>query len=84
MRFGHGRKTKNGENSISATAETEIMPQNGFPTPWKWGKCLKNGFLTPWKWGKSLKNGFPIPWKWGKASKTFFQPLGSKKGRCFN
>ena len=33
--FGHGRKTKNGENCISATAETEKTPQNGFPTPWK-------------------------------------------------
>jgi len=43
-RFGHGRKTKNGENSISATAETEIMSQNGFPTPWKWGKSLKTVF----------------------------------------
>lgn len=56
MRFGHGRKTKNGKNGISATAEAEIMPQNGFL----------------------------IPWKWEKASKTVFQPLGSKKGRCFN
>ena len=34
-RFGHGRKTKNGENCISATAETEKTPQTGFPTPWK-------------------------------------------------
>lgn len=30
MRFGHGRKTRNGENSILATAETEIMPQKRF------------------------------------------------------
>ena len=36
LRFGHGRKTKNGENCISATAETEKTPQNGFPIPWKW------------------------------------------------
>lgn len=49
MRFGHGRKTKNGENSISAMVETEIMPQNGFPTPWKREKSFKNGFTTPWK-----------------------------------
>lgn len=34
QRFGHGRKTKNGENCISAMAETEKTPQNGFPTPW--------------------------------------------------
>ena len=34
-RFGRGRKTKNGENCISATAETEKTPQTGFPTPWK-------------------------------------------------
>ncbi len=44
MRFGHGRKTKNGENCISATAETEKMPENGFPTPWKWKKRLKTAF----------------------------------------
>lgn len=49
MRFGHGRKTRNGKNCISAKAEAE--------------KCLKNGFLIPWKWGKSFKNGFPTPWK---------------------
>ena len=61
MRFGHGRKTKNGENSISATAETEIMPQNGFPTPWKWGKGLKTAF-------QPLGNG-------EKASKRLSNPL---------
>ena len=72
MRFGHGRKTKNGENSISATAETEIMPQNGFPTPWKWGKSLKNGFLTPWKWGKCLKTAFQPLGNGENASKTAF------------
>ena len=63
MRFGHGRKTKNDENCISATAETEEMPHNGFPTPWKWKKRLKTGFPTPWKWKKCLKTGFPTPWK---------------------
>ena len=44
QRFGHGRKTKNGENCISATAETGKTPQNGFPTPWKWRKCFKRLF----------------------------------------
>lgn len=49
MRFGRGRKTKNGENSISATAETEIMPQKRLSNPLEMGKSLKNGFPTPWK-----------------------------------
>jgi len=44
MRFGHGRKTKNGENYISATAETEKTPQNGFPTPWMRRKLKKMAF----------------------------------------
>ena len=65
MRFGHGRKTKNGENCISATAETEKTPQNGFPTPWKWEKCLKTAF-------QPLGNGKNAP-------KRLFQPLGSGK-----
>ena len=30
-RFGHGRKMKNGENCISATAETEKSLKNGSP-----------------------------------------------------
>ena len=63
MRFGHGRKTKNGENSISATAETEIMPQKRFSNPLEMGKMPQNGFPIPWKWGKSFKNGFPTSWK---------------------
>ena len=49
MRFGHGRKTKNGENCISATAEAEKMPQKRFSNPLEMGKSFKNGFLTPWK-----------------------------------
>ena len=65
MRFGHGRKTKNDENCISATAETEEMPHNGFPTPWKWKKHLKTAF-------QPLGNG-------KNASKRVFQPLGSRK-----
>ena len=34
-RFGHSRKTKNGENCISATAEIEKTLKITFPTPWK-------------------------------------------------
>ena len=92
MRFGHGRKTKNGENCISATAETEKMPQNDFPTPWKWGKCQKMVFQplgngenarkrlsNPLEMGKMPENGFPTPWKWRKRLKMAFQPLGSGK-----
>ena len=47
MRFGHGRKTKNGENSISATAETEIMPQKRFPNPLEMGKKPQKRFSNP-------------------------------------
>ena len=65
MRFGHGRKTKNDENCISATAETEETPQNGFPTPWKWKKCLKTAFQPLGNEKKRLK--------------TAFQPLGNRK-----
>ena len=61
QRFGHGRKTKNGENCISATAETEKMSQNGFPTPWKWEKRLKTVF-------QPLGNG-------NNASKRLSNPL---------
>ena len=94
MRFGHGRKTKNDENCISAMAETEKTPQNGFPTPWKWEKILKtafqplgNGrnaskrFSNPLEMGKISQNGFPTPWKWKKRLKTAFQPLGNEKKR---
>ena len=92
MRFGHGRKTKNDENCISATAETEKTPQNSISTPWKWEKCLKtvfqplgNGrnalkqFSNPLDMKKMPQNGFPTPWKWKKCLKTAFQPLGSRK-----
>ena len=92
MRFGHGRKTKNDENCISATAETEKTPQNSFPTPWKWKKCLKTAFQSlgngknalkrlsnPLEMEKTPQNGFPTPWKWRKCLKTAFQPLGSGK-----
>lgn len=44
MRFGHGRKTRNGENSISAMAETEIMSQKRFSNPLEMGKKLQKRF----------------------------------------
>ena len=44
MRFGHGRKTRNGKNSISATAEAEKMPQKRFSNPLEMGKSLKTVF----------------------------------------
>lgn len=65
MRFGHGRKTKNDENCISAMAETEKTPQKGFPTPWKWEKYLKTAFQPLGNEKKRLK--------------TAFQPLGNRK-----
>ena len=52
------------------------MPQNGFPTPWKWEKCPKtafqplgNGnnalkrFSNPLEMKKMPQKGFPTPWK---------------------
>lgn len=47
MRFSHGRKTKNGENSISAMAETEIMPQKRLSKPLEMGKMLQKRFSNP-------------------------------------
>ncbi len=44
MRFGHGRKTRNGENSILAVAETEKMPQKRFSNPLEMGKKLQKRF----------------------------------------
>lgn len=49
MRFGHGRKTRNGKNCISATAEAEKMPQKRLSNPLEMGKSFKNGFPTSWK-----------------------------------
>ena len=76
MRFAHGRKTKNDENCISATAEIEKTPQNDFPTSWKWRKYLKTAFQplgkgenalkrlsNPLEMEKTPQNGFPTPWK---------------------
>ena len=68
------------------------MPQNNFPTPWKWKKCLKTAFQplgneknaskqlsNPLEMEKMPQNGFPTPWKWKKCRKTAFQPLGNRK-----
>ena len=44
MRFGHGRKTRNGKNSISATAEAEKMPQKRLSNPLEMGKKLQKRF----------------------------------------
>ena len=94
MRFGHGRKTKNDENCISATAETEEMPHNGFPTPWKWKKRLTTAFQplgngrntskqlsNPLEMEKMPHNGFPTPWKWKKRLTTGF-PTPWKWKKC--
>ena len=47
MRFGHGRKTRNGKNSILAVAETEKMPQKRFSNPLEMGKKLQKRFSNP-------------------------------------
>ena len=47
MRFGHGRKTRNGKNCISAMAETEIMPQKRFSNPLEMGKEPQKRFFNP-------------------------------------
>ncbi|MFC2581865.1 MAG: hypothetical protein ACFNYJ_07200, partial [Segatella oris] len=57
-RFGRGRKTKNGENCISAAAEIEKTLKITFPTPWKQKKCLKTAFSPYEKHKKSLKTAF--------------------------
>ena len=61
-RFGRGRKTKNGENCISATAEIE--------------KTLKITFPTPWKQKNSLKMALPPYGKHKNSLKTAFSPYG--------
>ena len=77
---------------VSATAETEKTPQNGFSNPWKWEKRLKTAFqplgngkksskqhFNPLEMEETPQNGFPTPWKWRKCFKRLFQPLGSGK-----
>ena len=56
---------KNALKRLSNPLEMGKMPQNGFPTPWKWRKCLKTAF-------QPLGNG-------ENALKRLFQPLGSGK-----
>ena len=93
MRFGHGRKTKNDENCISATAETEEMPHNGFPTPWKWKKHLKTAFQplgngenasqrlsNPLEMEETPQNGFPNPLEMEKMPQNgFSNPLEAER-----
>ena len=79
MRFGHGRKTKNDENCISAMAETEKTPQNGFPTPWKWEKYLKTAF-QPLGNGRNASKRLSNPLEMKKnASKWLSNPLEMEK-----
>ena len=80
MRFGHGRKTKNDENCILATAETEEMPQNSFPIPWKWKKRLKTAF-QPLGNGRNASKRLSNPLEMRKHLKKVFQPLGNEKKR---
>lgn len=47
MRFGHDRKTRNGKNCISATAEAEKMPQKRFSNPLEMGKKLQKRLSNP-------------------------------------
>ena len=47
MRFGHDRKTRNGKNCISATAEAEKMPQKRFSNPLEMGKMPQKRFSNP-------------------------------------
>ena len=97
MRFGCGRRVKNSKNCVSATAETEKMLQNGFPTPWKWEKRLKTVFQplgngenarkrlsNPLEAGKTHQNGFPTPWKWRKRLKTAFPTPWKREDGCLN
>ena len=57
-RFGHSRKTKNGENCISATAETEKMTKIGFLALREMQKQPQNSFLALRETQKHLQNGF--------------------------
>ena len=61
QRFGHGRKAKNDENCISATAETEIMPQKWFPNPLEMGKKPQKRFSNPLEMGKEPQKRLSNP-----------------------
>ena len=78
-RFGHSRKTKNGENCISATAEIEKTLKITFPTPWKQKKCLKTAFSPYEKHKNTLKSALPPYGKCKKSLKTAFPPYGKRK-----
>ena len=79
MRFAHGRKTKNDENCISATAEIEKTPQNDFPTSWKWRKYLKTAFQPLGKGENALKRlSNPLEMK-KNAAKQLSNPLETER-----
>ena len=65
-RFGHSRKTKNGENCISATAEIEKTLKITFPTPWKQKNTLKSAFSPYGKRNNTLKTALS---SYGKAER---------------
>ena len=75
-RFGRGRKTKNGENCISAAAEIEKTLKITFPTPWKQKNSLKTTFSPYGKRKNSLKTVFSPYGKRKNSLKTALSPYG--------
>ena len=69
-RFGRGRKTKNGENCVSATAEIEKTLKITFPTPWKQKNSLKMALPPYGKHKNSLKMAFS---PYGKAERLMLK-----------
>ena len=69
-RFGRGRKTKNGENCISAMAEIEKTLKITFPTPWKQKNSLKTAFSPYEKRKNNLKTAFS---PYGKAERLMLE-----------
>ena len=78
-RFGRGRKTKNGENCISAAAEIEKTLKITFPTPWKQKNSLKTTFSPYGKRKNSLKTAFSPYEKRKNSFKTALPPYGKYK-----
>ncbi|EFB33376.1 hypothetical protein HMPREF0971_00139 [Segatella oris F0302] len=57
----------------------EEMPQNGFPTPWKWKKCLKMAF-QPLGNGENASKGLSNPLEMKEnASKRLSNPLETER-----
>ena len=78
-RFGHSRKTKNGENCVSATAEIEKTLKITFPTPWKQKNSLKTALPPYGKHKNSLKTTLPPYGKHKNSLKTAFSPYEKRK-----